>query len=501
MSNDEVRNSTYALAFTMDAGGRILDRVRQRNELELIDTPQIGEDLTSYIHEDEKRAFNHNCAWVLKEGDVEVSLHLRLRKGNEWWIFVNATIARRDHKTLNITLEHDDTATAKMQAHQLQNLVEASQQGAVVIGPDGPCYVSLGYAQLLGYRDIEEFVGSDSGKLGGSVHPDDLDMIGKRIEARLRGEDVPNAYSFRQIRKDGSTFWVETRSCQIMWDDQPASLSWISDITERKQAELEIEKFTNDLNKARLEAERASQAKSEFLAMMSHEIRTPLNGVIGMAEVLKLTDLTPRQEDMAEVIEGSGRVLLEILNNILDLSKLEAGHTEIHEDLTDIEDTLSSVVQIMSPSTDGLSITLKVDIADDVPVCFVCDAGKLQQVLNNFIGNAIKFTNKGQITLRAVLQTRPGEMDRIRFEVVDTGIGISELNIEKLFNRFVQADSSTSRKFGGTGLGLAICKELAAVMGGEVGCESIEGEGSTFWISLPARDTLLVANDAASARA
>ena len=233
--------------------------------------------------------------------------------------------------------------------------------------------------------------------------------------------------------------------------------------------------------------------------MMSHEIRTPLNGVIGMTEVLKLTDLTPKQVDMAEVIEGSGRVLLEILNNILDLSKLEAGHTEIQEELTDIEETLSSVVRIMSPSTDGLSILLNVDIADNVPTALVCDAGKLQQILNNFMGNAIKFTDEGQVTLRAVLQTGPDEMDRIRFEVVDTGIGISELNIEKLFNRFIQADSSSSRRFGGTGLGLAICKELAVVMGGEVGCESTEGEGSTFWISLPARDTLAGSNDAASA--
>jgi hypothetical protein len=499
--DDNTRNRIQSLAFSISPDGKIIGILETQNELALVNTPQINDDLTSFLQEDDKRAFLHNCSWIAQEPGTQVVLHLRLRKGKEWWIAVNATIAQGTQNTLDVTLEFDETSSAKMSAVQLSNLVEASRQGAVVIGPEGPCYISIGYARLLGYESIEDLMASGTVDIASSVHPDDLPLIIERVAARLRGDDTPDTYDFRLIRKDGSILWAETKASKIMWDGQPASLSWISDIEERKQAELEIEKFTNDLNKAKLVAERASQAKSEFLSMMSHEIRTPLNGVIGMTEVLRLTDLTSQQQDMAEVIEGSGRVLLEILNNILDLSKLEAGHTEIHEDLTDIEEALSSIVRIMSPLTDGLSISLKMDIADDVPAALVCDEGKLQQVLNNFIGNAIKFTDKGQVTLRAVLQTRSEEMDRIRFEVVDTGIGISELNIEKLFNRFVQADSSTSRKFGGTGLGLAICKELAAVMGGEVGCQSIEGDGSTFWISLPARDAHPVANKAASARA
>lgn len=488
MTEEEARTGTRSLAFKTGPDATIYNDISSDQKLELVDTPQVGEKLTSYIHNDDQPAFMHNCDWVAEQVGAQVTLHLRLRKGTEWWIAVDAKIVHQDHSALLITLKLDETATAIMQARQLENLVEASEQGAVVIGPDGPCYVSLGYAKLLGYDSIEDLVGSANGQLGGSIHPDDLAMIGERIEARLKGEDVPNTYDFRQIQKDGSILWVETRSSQIMWDEQPASLSWISDITERKQAEIEKEKFTHDLNEAKLIAERASQAKSEFLAMMSHEIRTPLNGVIGMAEVLKLSNLNEKQQSMAEVIESSGRSLLEILNNILDLSKLEAGHTEIHEDIMDLEDTLSTVIRIMSPVTDGLPITLCSEIADDVPDSFVCDVGKLQQILNNFIGNAIKFTTEGKVTLRVSMSSGSDKMDRVRFEVIDTGIGINEDVIQKLFNRFVQADSSTSRKFGGTGLGLAICKELALLMDGDVGCQSIEGQSSTFWIALPAKE-------------
>lgn len=487
MTEDDARAGTRSLAFQTGPDARIYCDLSGDQKLELIDAPQVGEDLTTYIHDDDKPAFMHNCHWVARQAGAQVTLHLQLRKGPEWWIAVDAKIVRQDHSNLLITLKLDETATAIIQATQLENLVEASEQGAVVIGSDGPCYVSLGYAKLLGYDSIEDLVGSASGQLGGNVHPDDLQMIGERIEARLRGEDVPNTYDFRQIRKDGSTLWVENRASKIIWDEQPASLSWISDITERKQAEIEKEKITHELNEARLIAERASQAKSEFLAMMSHEIRTPLNGVIGMAEVLKLSNLNDKQQSMAEVIESSGRSLLEILNNILDLSKLEAGHTEIHEDIMDLEDTLSTVLRTMSPVTDDLPITLGSEIADDVPESIVCDAGKLQQILNNFIGNAIKFTTEGKVTVQVSMDGTSSNMDRVRFEVMDTGIGINENVIQKLFNRFVQADSSTSRKFGGTGLGLAICKELSILMDGEVGCESIENQGSTFWISIPAK--------------
>jgi signal transduction histidine kinase len=244
-----------------------------------------------------------------------------------------------------------------------------------------------------------------------------------------------------------------------------------------------------ELNSSKQAAEMANRAKSEFLAMMSHEIRTPLNGVIGMTEVLRQSNLTEKQHFMADIIESSGRNLLDILNNILDLSKLEAGRAELYEQAGDVHDIVESTVRAMLPTAEKGKVHLRTEIEDGVPTSFVCDVGKLQQVLRNYLGNALKFTLQGDVSVHVSMKQGSGGMgEMVCFLVKDTGIGIEPDAIKKLFNRFVQADSSTSREFGGTGLGLAICKELAILMGGEVGCESEVDKGSTFWIALPARD-------------
>ena len=488
MFDDEKPRNAESLVLRIKPDGTLLAVTPGVNPLKLIDPLSIGSSINTHVHEEEQASFLHNCIWVAGAAERKVTLQMRFCKGSKWWILVNARIEYGSKGALDILVEHDDGASAKMNEAQLSNLVEASKQGAVVIGPSGPSYINQGYARLVGYDGIEELLASHDADFGRNIHPDDLPMILKRLEARLKGEDVPGTYDCRFVRNDGEVIWVEIMASPITWDGEPASLSWITDITDRKKAEHEVGEFTLQLNEARRSAERASQAKSEFLAMMSHEIRTPLNGVIGMTEVLKLSNLNEKQRSMAEVIENSGRSLLEILNNILDLSKLEAGHTELHEDVMDLNDVVSSVVRVMQPIVEGTSIDLKTEFAPDLPDSIICDGGKLQQVLNNFVGNALKFTSEGSVTIRASRPLIDDGHDRILFEVKDTGIGIKPEIIGKLFNRFVQADSSTSRKFGGTGLGLAICKELATLMNGDVGCESIENEGSTFWIALPARD-------------
>ena len=243
----------------------------------------------------------------------------------------------------------------------------------------------------------------------------------------------------------------------------------------------------DNLKSARQFAEVANKAKSEFLAMMSHEIRTPLNGVIGMAEILQNGELTVDQNMKVEIIETSGRSLLDILNNILDLSKLEAGRIDCHNDSLDVEGLINSSLSAMQPAAAGTGIVFSTKIDPGVPICFVSDPDKLRQILQNYIGNAIKFTPGGAITLHVSLEgAAESDVDYIRFAVEDTGIGISEEARKTLFQRFVQADSSISREFGGTGLGLAICKELASLLEGEVGCESTVDVGSSFWLRLPA---------------
>jgi PAS domain S-box-containing protein len=354
-----------------------------------------------------------------------------------------------------------------------------NSSGDAIMGTDNEGVITSwnpGAEALFGYTPEEAI-----GRYGGLLMTDqrrDNELAELRTLIK-KGESF--SFETERVRKDGSIVPVALTVSPIRGEGGIRGVATIGqDISERRETEVA-------LSLAREEALESSRLKSEFLATMSHEIRTPMNGVIGLTTLLLGTPLNQAQRKYAEGVEGAGQVLLTLINDILDLSKLEAGKVELDVAPFDPRMLVEEVAGLVSESARGKGLELIAYCHPAVPVSLVGDFGRIRQVLLNLASNAVKFTAAGEVEISVDFLASDGDQPQARFEVRDTGIGIDEPDHERLFDPFSQADASTTRRYGGTGLGLAISRRLTHMMGGEIGVTSRLGEGSTFWFVLPMR--------------
>ena len=405
----------------------------------------------------------------------------------------------------DLTLAFDEMASSLKNREQA--LRESEQEYRLLIN-NLPSIVYRGYQDytvkffdnkiesLIGYN-ADQF-NSKQMKWSDVIIEEDIPTMRQMILNALR-TDKAFVREFRVKKATGEIVWIQDRG-QIICN-QNGEIEYISgvffDITKRKeeqwaliQAQRHLEETNRDLKNAiekanllALKEEAASNAKSEFLANMSHEIRTPMNGVIGMANLLLDTPLGTEQAEFAETIKNSADSLLRIINDILDFSKIEAGKLELEIIDFDLKGALEEVGDLMALKAHEKGLEFVSNIHRHVPLLLFGDPGRLRQILINLVGNAIKFTEKGEIAIHVSLEENDRTHATIRFEVIDTGIGIPPDRMEKLFKPFSQLDSSSTREFSGTGLGLTISKQLSEMMGGRIGVESQEGKGSKFWFT------------------
>lgn len=437
----------------------------------------------------EKTAEEYKELWdtITSGKEWRGTFHNKKKNGELYW--ESASISPIKDSKGNIThfvaVKEDITALKHAQEELVKLSLVASKTDNTVIITDKDGYIEWvndGFVKLTGYT-LDEVLGKKPGQILQGPLSDV--STAQRISALLR-DQKPFTEEIIYYHKNGRPYWV-SMSVTPIFDERGQLIRYISiesDITERKKAEVALQQ-------AKEAADSANQAKSEFLASMSHEIRTPMNAIIGMAELLWETPLTPEQRRYVHVFRSAGETLLNLINDILDLSKVEAGQVHLESIPFDLVQLIDKTCEVMAMRAHEKGLELACHIAPQVPTTLVGDSTRLRQVLVNLIGNAIKFTEKGEVIVEIKVSdpvpsaSFDGESQNtyLLFCVRDTGIGIAPEKLDLIFEKFSQADTSTTRKYGGTGLGLTISKRLVELMGGRMWVESVPGKGSSFFFT------------------
>ena len=418
--------------------------------------------------------------------EVKVVLRNYAKGGREFWNDLAIAPIRdgRGRVTHFVALQNDITERVRAQRElaareaYLRRVLNATQDAIVVIDAEGLVEsFNAGAEAMFGYR-AEEVIGRNVSALVPPPHRERHDDYVRRYRETGQGRILGLEREFEAQRRDGSAFPITLRVNEMNEAGGQRFIGVIHDITERKRIE-------DALREAKEAAEAAAESKAQFLANMSHEIRTPMHGVLGALEMLRDTPLSPPQQRYLDTANSSADILLTLIDEVLDFSRLEAGKLRIETLDFELRRAVEDVTAMLGQRAHAKRLELACFIAPDVPDRLLGDPIRLRQILTNLVGNAIKFTEHGEVVVSATVERVDTARVVLRFEVRDTGIGIPTDKQPLLFQPFVQADGSTSRRFGGTGLGLSIARRLAELMDGEIGLDSEPGVGSRFWVRLP----------------